>query len=201
MPIVDSVESSSGLFLGKKSRPSELTQLQSVWHYALYSIVEMWRLKKVPEDSIWKRWKNYLCISGPMVDGCSWFRWKKFRFVDRKKIQTVGNDPIMESVTLYVRYSIMEMWLVRKVQEDSIWKRWKNYLCISGQRVGADSWFRWKQFAFVHRRKIQTIGTDQTLKVLTLCDIALYICGLWEKFQKIRFGRDGKTIYAFPVRG
>ena len=20
------------------------------------------------EDSIWKRWKNYLCISGPMVD-------------------------------------------------------------------------------------------------------------------------------------
>ena len=31
---------------------------------------------------------------------------------------------------------------------------------------------------WLDRKKIQTIGTDQILKFLTLCDIALWKCGL-----------------------
>ena len=52
--VVDSVEKSSGLLIGKKSRPSELTEFyasDTMW----YSIAEMWLVRKVPEDSIWKR--------------------------------------------------------------------------------------------------------------------------------------------------
>jgi hypothetical protein len=34
----------------------------------LCSIEEMWLVRKVAEDSIWKRLKEYPCVSGPKVD-------------------------------------------------------------------------------------------------------------------------------------
>ena len=75
------------------------------------------------------------------------------------------------------------------------------FLCISGPRVDARSWFRWIKFRFVDRKKIQIIGTDLILTLLTLCDMALWKCGLWEKFHKIRFGKDRWSVYAVPNRG
>ena len=199
MPRVDSVGNRSGLLIGKNPDHRNWPNLEvpdTMW----YSIVGMWLVRKVPEDSIWKWQEDYLCVSGPRIDADSWFRWKQFRFNDKKKIQIFEIDPIFNFQTLCDIYIMVEMWLVRKVQEDSIWKRWKEYLYVLGPRIDADSWFRWKQFRFVDRKKIQTIGIDPILKFQTLCDIALWKCGLWENFQKIRFGRDRRNIYAFPVR-
>ena len=132
MLVVDSVEKSSGLLIGKKSRPSELTLFLRFWHYVI---------------ALWK---------------CGlWEKFQKIRF---------GRD------------------------------RWSVYAVPNrGWMLVVDS--VGKIFRFVDRKKIQTIGTDLILKLLTLCDIALWKCGLWEKFHKIRFGRDRWCVWAVPIQG
>ena len=178
--------------------------MDPIFKYRTLCDIAVWKCglwEKFQKIRFRERWKDYLCGSGPRINADSWFRSKHFRFVDRRKIQTIGFDPILKFQTRMWN-STVEMWLVRKVLEDSIWKRWKDYLCSSGPRIDADSWFRQKYFRFVDRKKIQTIATDPIFKYQTLCDIALWKCGLWEKMKKIRFGERWKYyIYAVPVQG
>ena len=226
----------------------------------------MWLVRKVPEDSIRKRLKEYLCGSGPRIYAYSWFRQKYFQFVDRKKNQTIGIDPIFKYRTLCdiavwkcglwekfqkirfredgrIIYAVpvqgwmpivdsvrnssgllmgeksgpsdsTQFWSSRHVCEIALrkcglWEKFqkirfgrdgRNIYSGSGPRIDADSWFRWKYIRFVDRKKIQTIAIDPIFKYRTLCDIAVWKCGLWEKFQKIRFREDGRIIYAAPVQ-
>ena len=199
-PIVDSVENISGLLIGKKFRPSQLTQFLSFRHYCDIALWKCGSWEKFQKIRFGRDGRNIHAFCGTRIDADSWFRWKYSRFVDRKKIRTVGIDPILKFQTL-CDIALWKCGLWEKFQKIRFGKRWKQYPCVSGPRRDADSWFRWKYFRSADRKKIQTIAIDPIFKFQTLLDIALWKCGLWEKFQKIRFGRDGRNIYAFPVRG
>ena len=164
------------------------------------SIVEMWLVRKVPEDLIWKRGKEYLCVSGPRVNADSWFRWKQLRFVDGKKIQTIGIDPILKFQT----QCDIALWKCGSLKKFQKIRFGRDRRIIHA--VPVQEWMLIVDFvenisSLLIGREIQTIAIDPILKFHTLLDIALWKCGFWKKFQKIRFGRDGRSIYAFPVRG
>ena len=140
------------------------------------------------------------CGFDPRVDARSWYRWKKFRLVDRKKIQTIGTDLIFTLLTLcdiaLWKCGLWEKFPKIRFGED----RWSVYAVpIRGWMPVVDSVE--KSSGLLIGKKSRPSEPTELFTLLTLCDIALWKCGLWEKFQKIRFGRDRWSVHAVPIRG
>ena len=130
MQVVYSLTISSGSLIGKMSRPSEMTQIVEIWPCVI---------------ALWK---------------CGlWEKFNKIRFgEDRGIIHAV---PVKG-----------EMQVVDSVPKSSV--------CLIGKKSRPS-----EMTQFVRFRPY----------VIALCK-----CGLWKKFNKIRYGRDKGIIHAVPVR-